>query len=139
MPTYSATILINATPPTVFSRIADIVRHGDWSSDPLEITATGADTFRSSTRSKGKAIDAELTIVERDEPKRLAFDATDLTGSWRHTFTLTPSGDATNVRRTISGRLSGAQLALFWLVLLPVKKPNAVRALRKLKAIVEKG
>ena len=140
MPTYRSSVEIAAPPDVVFERIADIGRHGDWSTDPLEISSDGKDRFRSTTRAKGKVITAEITVVERQAPRLLAFDVVDATGRWRHTFTLeaSPAG-GTRVVRATSGRLSAAQAVLYWVVLLPVKKPNASRALRKLKSLVEAG
>lgn len=139
MPSYSAAVHIAAPPEAIFGLVADLARHGEWSADPLEIAARDDAHYTSSTRSKGKAIAAELTVVESKAPERFVFEATDITGSWRHTFTLTPNGTGTTVRRTIAGRLSPAQSALFWVVLLPVKKPNAKRALVRLKDLVERA
>jgi hypothetical protein len=39
----------------------------------------------------------------------------------------------------MTGRLTAAQLALFWLVLVPVKRPNARKALARLKELVERA
>jgi uncharacterized protein YndB with AHSA1/START domain len=136
MPSYSASLFIQASPERVYDAVADIERHGEWSADPLTIARTGPDTFRSSVV-KGKPITADLKVVERKPPGRFSFDATDLTGSWNHTFTLTPVGTGTRVTREISGALSGAQLLLFWIVLLPIKKPNARRALERLRDKLE--
>lgn len=136
MPSYRASLYIQASPERVYEAIADVERHGEWSADPLTITRTGPDTLRSSVV-KGKPITADLTIVERKPPERFSFDAVDLTGHWNHTFTLTPVGTGTRVTREISGALSGMQLLLFWIVLLPIKKPNAQRALERLRQRLE--
>jgi hypothetical protein len=139
VPSYSVQILIEAPPEAVFDHVADLPAHGAWSTDALDIVATGDGVFRSSTRAKGKDITAELTVIERTPPTRFVFDAVDLTGRWRHTFTLTPANGGTMLRRDIAGSLGGAQLLLYWLVVLPIKKPNALRSLRTLKALVERA
>lgn len=138
MPAYSASIHVDAPPDVVYARVADLTSHGTWSADPLEIIQLGDGTFRSTTRAKGKEITAELTVVDRVPPQRFVFDAADLTGRWRHTFTLSPVGGGTRVRREISGSLSGAQLVLYWIVLVPIKKPAASRALARLKQSIER-
>lgn len=137
MPSYAASARINAAPDTVFTLVADIARHGEWSADRLEVIPLTDDTWRSTSRSKGKTITAEIHVIERRAPKRLVFDAEDLTGRWRHTFTFTPTDSGTQVTRRISGSLSASQLLLYRLVVLPIKKPNAARALARLKALVE--
>jgi uncharacterized protein YndB with AHSA1/START domain len=137
MPSYAATVDIAAPPEVVYDRVADLQRHGEWSADPLELTPAADGGFRSKTVAKGKMIEAELTVLERTPPSRFVFEAADLTGRWRHTFTLSPSGGGTRVRREISGDLKGGQLLLYWVVVLPIKKPNAAKALRLLKASVE--
>jgi uncharacterized protein YndB with AHSA1/START domain len=137
MPAYRATVAINAGPQRVYEVVADLARHGEWSADPLEITPAGEDRFRSQATSKGKKIAAEVTVVERVPNERLVFEVSDVTGRWVHRFTFAPEGGGTRVVREISGKLSGGQLVLFWLVLLPIKKPNARRALERLKERLE--
>jgi hypothetical protein len=130
---------IAGAPDAVYQRVADLEHHSEWSNDPLEIERVGEDEFRSTARSKGKTITATLRVIERKPPDRFAFETTDLTGNWVNRFLLSPTPAGTRVTREISGRLSGAQLLLFWVVLYPVKKPNARRALRKLKGLIERG
>jgi len=139
MPRYRASVTIDAPQQRVYDHVADVNRHGEWSADPLQIADVDADHFTSIASSKGKTITAVIEVTERRPPGRFAFRATDLTGSWEHRFTLTPDGAGTRIEREISGKLSGAQLVLFWLVLLPIKKPNARRALERLKQRVEAG
>lgn len=137
MPSYRARVKIQAPPSAVYELVADPARHADWSADPIEIVPEGPDRFRSTVKAKGKTITAELAVIERAPPERFVLEATDLTGRWRHTFTLMPSPQGTTVERRISGSLSWAQLLLYWLVLLPIKKPSARRSLRLLKERLE--
>ncbi len=137
MASYTVSTEIHAPPEVVYDYVADLARHGDWSSDPLEVVPVAGDLWRSTARSKGKTIDAELQVLERHPPERFVFDAVDLTGRWRHTFTFKPVTGGTHVTRAIDGSLSGSQLFLYWLVVLPIKKPNAARAVRRLKEVVE--
>jgi hypothetical protein len=139
LPAYRVSTDIAATPEAVYARIADLAGHGQWSNDPLEIERRSDDEFASTAQSKGKTITATLRVTERHPPERFAFEVVDLTGRWVNRFTLVKTSSGTRIEREISGDLSGAQLLLFWLVLYPIKKPNARRSLVKLKALVERA
>ena len=94
--------------------------------------------YRSTARSKGKTIAADITVTRNDPPSEFAFDVTDLTGDYRHVFTLTAGDGGTSIERRITtSNLSLPQLALFYLVFPTVKRPNARAALEKLKALLE--
>jgi hypothetical protein len=136
---FGAEIDVGVTPDVAYRCVADLARHAEWSADPIEITPDGPDRFRSVATSKGKRIEAALSVVERRPPELFAFEVEDATGRWVHRFTFTPSAAGTLVRRAITGSLTVPQLLLFWLVLLPIKKPNARRSLGKLKELLEKG
>lgn len=99
----------------------------------------GGDRYRSSVVSRGRQIEAELTVVEQVPPTRVVLDAVDSTGNWRHTFTVEPVGEGSRVTREISGDLSPAQALLYWLVLLPIKQPSNRRSLERLRTLAEDG
>lgn len=139
MPRYRASIEIDAPPQEVYEHLADPVAHEAWSADPIEVTHVGGDRYRSSVVAKGRQIEAELTVVEQVPPNRVVLDAVDATGSWRHTFTVERVGDGSRVTREISGDLSVAQLLLYWLVLLPIKRPSNQRSLERLRTLAEGG
>ncbi|HVL33486.1 MAG TPA: SRPBCC family protein [Actinomycetota bacterium] len=137
MPTYSASVEIAAPREAVFPHVAALDAHPSWSVDPIEIERIDDERYRSNVRAKGKAISAEIHVRERRAPERVVFDVADMTGQWRHTITLTPAENGTRITRTIEGRLSAKQLALYLLVVLPIKKPNNRKSLLKLKERVE--
>lgn len=139
MPTYRARTLIAAPPEDVYAHLADPVAHQGWSDDPIEVTHVGGDRYRSSVVAKGRRIEAELTVVEQVAPTRVVLDVADATGSWRHTFTVAETADGSQVTREITGDLSLGQLLLYWLVLLPIKRPSNRRSLEQLRALVEGG
>jgi hypothetical protein len=134
MPTYVSRTRTAASPDDVWPLVADLTRHGEWSADPLEVTATGDGTYESVARSKGKELRARLTVLESDAAaRRLGFRATDATGTYEHVITLAPDGAGTAVTRQITATsLTPAQRVLFYLVLYVVKKPNARKALTRL-------
>lgn len=137
MPTYRATTEIAAAPQDVYRHLADPLAHAAWSADPIDVTHVAGDRYRSAVVSRGRRIEAELTLVEQEPPSRVVLDAVDATGRWRHTFTIERAGDGSRVTREITGDLSLAQLLLYWLVLLPIKRPSNQRSLERLRALVE--
>jgi len=137
MPTYRASITIAAPPQDVYEHLADPVAHEAWSADPIEVTNVGGNRYRSSVVAKGRQIEAELTVVEQVPPSRVVLDVVDATGSWRHTFTIERVEGGARVTREITGDLSVAQLVLYWLVLLPIKRPSNRQSLERLRALIE--
>jgi hypothetical protein len=136
MPKYIERARSDATAETLWPLVSDLTRHGEWSADPLEVTATGEGTYASVARSKGKEFRAAIQVLESVEPSRFAFRATDATGTYVHRFTLSPDGAGTTVVREIEAtKLSLVQTVLFYAVLPVVKKPNARKALERLASL----
>jgi hypothetical protein len=139
MPKYTAAVRSDASAETLWPLVSDLTRHGEWSADPLTVTASG-DGFESVATSKGKEFRARLRVLESVEPRRFVFEASDATGTYEHVFTLEPSGSGTTVTREITATgLTPAQRALFYVVLPIVKKPNARKALERLAAVASGG
>ena len=136
MPKYIERARSSASAETLWPLVSDLTRHGEWSADPLTVTATGEGTYSSVARSKGKELRATLEVLESVEPSRFAFRASDATGTYEHVITLAPDGDGTEITREIEATdLSFAQRALYYAVLPIVKRPNARKALEKLAAL----
>lgn len=144
MPTIRVSTDVQAAPDVVFAAVSDLSGHGRWSADPLEVVPLD-DTpirvgkrYRSTATSKGKTFTADLVVTEHEPPRRFGFTATDASGSYRHVFTMSAgAGGVTRVERVVTGRLTLAQRILFAAVYLPVKRPNAQRALARLTARLE--
>jgi hypothetical protein len=133
MPKYIERSRTDASVEQLWPLVSDLTRHGEWSADPLTITATGAGTYESVATSKGKEFRATLTVLDSVEPSRFAFRATDATGTYEHVITLASDSTGTNVTREVDATdLSLGQSVLFYAVLNLVKKPNARRALERL-------
>lgn len=143
MPTYSVSTRVDASPGAVFAYVADLTRHGEWSADPLEIKAVTGDggegsEYESTAKSKGKTIAARLRVVESRSPSAFGFVVTDLTGEYDHRFSIKPDGKGTIVERRIAtSNLSVPQRLLFYVVYPTVKRPNARRAMERLKEKLE--
>jgi hypothetical protein len=135
MPKYIVRERSAQTAVTLWPLVSDLTKHGEWSADPLTVTAEADGTYTSVARSKGKEFRARLTVLESQEPSRFAFRATDATGTYEHVLTLEPDGTGTAITREITAtELSPMQAALFYAVLPIVKKPNARKALERLAA-----
>ena len=146
MPSYTVTTSIGAPPERVWPLVADLTRHPEWAADTLTVEPDGdpgvggpGARYRSTAEAKGRTFSAELAVTQADPPRTFAFTASDATGRYEHTFTLAPDGGGTRVTRRISGSLTPAQALLFWLVLLPIKRPSAARSLARLKECAERS
>ena len=112
-------IYIEAAPEIVFRYIADVRRHAEWSTDPLEIrleqgpdSGPGA-TFTTAARiGKGKIL-AQVCVVAEESPHRFVYESRDLFGHHRWTMTLRPEGPGTRLIQRME-RLEGP----WWLRLL---------------------
>jgi hypothetical protein len=134
MPSYSATAHADVPPDRVWPLVADLTRHGEWSADPLTVTAVDGG-YESVATSKGREFRARLTETESVPPSRYAFRAVDATGEYEHVITLAHDGAGTRVTRVVTATgLTWAQRVLFYAVLPVVKKPNARKALERLAA-----
>ncbi len=143
MPTYHVAIAIAAPPETVFAAIADLTRHSDWAADPLEIRALSdgpvavGSQYRSTAQAQGRTIMADLQVTELQPPQRFAFSVRDLTGAYRHQFSVQPTASGSHVERVISASLSLPQAVLFYAVFLIIKRPNTRKGLERLKERLE--
>lgn len=136
MPKYISRTRTEASAEAVWPLVSDLTRHGEWSADPLTVTAVADGAYESVARSKGKEFRATLEVLESVAPSRFAFRAKDATGTYEHVITLAPEGSGTTITREITATdLSLGQKALFYAVLPVVKKPNAQKALDKLASL----
>jgi uncharacterized protein YndB with AHSA1/START domain len=134
MPSYSATAVADVPPDRVWALVSDLTRHGEWSADPLTVTAVDGG-YESVATSKGKEFRARLTVVESVPPSRFVFRAVDATGEYEHVITLAHEGAGTRVTRVVTATgLTPLQRALFYAVRPIVKRPNARKALERLAA-----
>jgi hypothetical protein len=136
VPSYRATVDTDAPPQDIHPLVADPARHPEWADDPLEVEVLGDGRYRTSAVSRGRTIEAAVHLVEVTASQVL-LDVEDGTGRWRHTFTITPTATGSRVGRHISGQLSLAQSLLYWLVLVPIKRPSNRRSLERLARLAE--
>ena len=144
MPTYRVATTVAVDPAVVFEAVAHLPSHAAWAADPIEITPVDdkpigvGKRYSSTATSKGKTFTADLVVTEYDVPSRFAFTANDATGCYQHRFSITRDGTGAKVEREIEASLTASQRLLFTLVYLPVKRPNAKKAMAKLKDLLER-
>jgi uncharacterized protein YndB with AHSA1/START domain len=99
-------ISINAPPEKVFAYVADLTRHGEWATRPVEIkmTSTGepgvGSTYSSTGKQFGKHTDA-VTIKEYAPGSRLVFESQGDAGHVRHWFDVAASGGGTRLKKGV--------------------------------------
>lgn len=97
---WESQITIKASVEKVFDYVADIARHPEWASNPLEVRKTSAGppgvgaTFSSTGKFMGTHKD-EVTIAEYSPPTRLVFESRGDAGHMRHWFALREQGGST--------------------------------------------
>ena len=137
---FSETITVPTSPAAAYALIADLPNHGQFSADDLEIMENKDGTFTSTARVKGKTFRATLTDVEGTAPESFSFTANDATGTYRHTFTLSLSTGGTTVSRRVEPlQLTPAQGMLYWVALLPVRKPALRSSMGQLRDLLAGG
>jgi uncharacterized protein YndB with AHSA1/START domain len=130
---------IDRSAAEVFAYLSDIKRHGEWSPAELRIEpvppgtpmAIGAQ-YRSFGSTRGRPFENLIEITELEPDKRFGFSAqTKKSGTFRHTFVLTPTLTGVQVDRIIDGPKYGVAAALrdrFLLHPLQMKTMELLRA-----------
>ena len=142
------TIDVNARPDEVFAYVADVAHHGDWANpkaglqvEPLSGGTTEVGSkYRSSQKFLGKDTGAEITVTRYEPSRVFAFDALHQgkKGPERYTstFTFTPENGGTKVARRID---RDPPMGVMGVIAKPAIKADAMKALKHLKANLEKG
>jgi len=140
-----AEISINASPKKVFDYVSDLIQHGEWSADSVQIVALSSGSiavghqYRSTARSRGITFKAEMEVTEYDPPRYFAFKGFDETGKFSHRFTFQPHGDGTLVTRQTHLDANLIQMPVFLIALYPLRVYAAKKALRLLKEKIERA
>lgn len=134
---------IQAPQEEVFDYVSDLSRHGEWASDPVEITTVEAmprvvgSRYRSIAQSHGVTFHSELVVIRYDRPLRFAFYGEDSTGRVEHHFSFYRDGDGTRVERQMQFDVNFVQWLAYLAVLYPVRIPSARKTLQRLKTKLE--
>ena len=145
MPTFTVSIDILADSPRVFAAVSDLTTHGQWSANPLAISAVDpgrvriGSRFYSSAMVRGIPFQADLIITEYDPPRVFAFSGADSTAKFTHHFSIQPGvGGITHVARTVTLQTTFIQYLLFLARFRIIMLPSNREALDQLKAMIEK-
>ena len=124
MARFSACIDIDAPAGNVFGVVSDLTTHPRWAADDLTIEQTGEQMWRSSSRTKGRTFLADLLVTINEPDRCFEFVSSDETGTYRHRFVLDSAPGGCRVTRTvIAERLGFGQQLLYWVTLVPVRRP----------------
>lgn len=145
--TVAAAVEIDRPPAEVFSYIADVSKHSEWSPKPMRVEGVAAgpvksgDTFTSYGVIPGdKNHRNDVTVAESTSPSRLVLDATEKGEHFINTFELQGHGAGTTLTRTLDMPKPGMPLALLMpLIKAAFIKPDVTKGLHKLKENLERS
>lgn len=133
MPGFAASVVIDRTAVELFGVVSDVSTHPRWAANSLNVQRTGERTWRSIAHAKGRTFHADLIVTAIEPDRMFEFVASDETGTYRHRFTLDPVEDGCRVERSVTvERLGRGQRLLYWLTLVPVRKPALRTSLERL-------
>ena len=138
MPGFSASAVIPASTSDVFEVVSDLATHSRWAADDLRIERTGDRTWRSVSRARGRTFHADVIVTVTEPGRVFEFVSSDETGTYGHRFELRPQSNGTEVTRTVTARrLASGQQVLYWLTLVPVRRPALRTSLARLAALFD--
>lgn len=139
------TDLINAKPEEVFAYVSDLTTHGDWSTNPLEITASDASEigvgkeYTMKAEFRGGEVTGTLKVTEYKPSTKFAFEVSDTTSEHTHSFTFAPEGEGTRIERVNAGKWPfGSWLLVRSFGWMMVGKPKMMESYDNLKKKLEK-
>ena len=136
MPAFSASVVVSAPKSEVFDVISDLSTHPDWAADDLRLERTGDRTWRSISRAKGRTFHADLIVTVTEPGRVFEFVSSDETGTYGHRFEVRQLSNGTEVTRTVTARrLAPGQQVLYWLILVPVRRPALRTSLSRLASL----
>ena len=139
-------IVVNRKPDEVFSYLADVPKHKDWSPKAYRVEGLeGPVQLGSRFTSYGwvpkdadHRNDVEVTAFE--PPRRIEFTGRERGEDFVNTYLLTPQGNATRIDRTLDfPKPSGVMGVMFPLILGGFIKPATNKGMKMLKSNLEAG
>jgi uncharacterized protein YndB with AHSA1/START domain len=135
VPAFSASLSIPAPTSAVFEVVSDLATHPSWAADDLTLERTGDRTWRSTALVKGRTFHADIIVTVVDPDHVFEFVSSGETGTYGHRFALSELPEGCQVTRSVTARRLGlGQQALFWLALIPVRRPALRSSLTHLAA-----
>lgn len=129
-----------------FAYLADVSRHPEWSPKPLRVegpagpAAKGARFTSYGWVPGDKEHRNEVEVTEVEAPTRLVMVSREPGGEFVNTFSLSPSGSGTTIRRVMDMPRPGGPLGLvFPLLVALVAVPGVRKGMEKLRANLDAG
>lgn len=138
-------VSIDAKPEDVYSYVADLTRHGEWS-DNLKIesasdgdVAVGSE-YLSTGHMMGKDFENRLRITEYEPPTRFSFTANDGKNDVLQEITVDANGSGTLLNRRVSFEINPVMVPIFKVLIGPLVANRSMnKSLGKLKANMEQS
>ena len=98
MASFQQSIIVSASPETAFGYLADLTKHPEWAAHKLEVQKTSAEpaaagaTFSAVGHEMGTHR-TTVTLTELRSPERIAYEAEDDTGHFRHWISISAARD----------------------------------------------
>jgi hypothetical protein len=133
---------VNAAPDKVIDYVADINRHSEWTSRPLEVKQTSSggigvgSTFSTTGKQFGKHTDT-VTIKELVPGSKVVFESVGDAGTVRHWFEANQSGGSTTLKKGLEFVKPAFTTKLFGGVVKKVAPKDLDTCLAKIKSNLE--
>ncbi|MGH3626708.1 MAG: SRPBCC family protein [Sciscionella sp.] len=140
------TTVVNRRPEDVFTYLADVDKHAEWSPKAYRVEGFDAPAHLGSTftsfgwvpKDADHRNDVEVTAF--DPPRKIEFTGRERGEDFLNTYVLTSQGDGTRIDRTLDMPKPGGVGGVFFpLVLGGFIKPATNKGMKMLKANLEKG
>ena len=139
---------VAADAASAWSLISDIQRHGEWSPQEFEAKKLDAGPIGVGTRyrtagrkgvRKGVMRTTDVVVTDFVPTSRFGFEATEKTGVYRTTFTVSPSGSGSSIERIVQPPSKGLVPFIRHVLLSPVARRYVQQNMDALKAKLDAG
>ena len=144
--TIVCSVTVARPPEQVFSYIADVSKHHEWSPKPFRVEdltgpVTKGTTFTSYGTIPGdKNHRNDVEVTEYDPPARFVLRSTEKDQHFFNTFEISAEGAGSKVVRTMDMPVPGGIIGLLMPVFIPVAiRPDVQKGLNNLKANLERS
>ena len=96
MASFQQSMTVNASPEKAFEYLADLTKHPEWAAHNLEVQSAAPDAVGSSVTTVGHMMGthrATVKLTELQPNQRIAYEAEDDTGQFRHWISISAARD----------------------------------------------
>ena len=142
MASFQQSIIVSASPETVFGYLADLTKHPEWAAHKLEVQpasegpAAAGSTFSAVGHEMGTHR-ATVKLTELRSPERIAYEAEDDTGHFRHWIAISPGDGGAEITKGVEALRTNLMLTLLK-PLMPIMIPRGLKGdLQRIKERLE--